>query len=54
MTGWLSDKNPCQKCSKRGDGCDGCEEYAMYVDELEEKLAEYEILDEARKVNFMR
>ena len=51
LTERLSNKNPCQRCSKRGADCDGCEEYAMYVDKLEERLAEYETAeDEGRLV----
>lgn len=46
MTERLTDKNPCKRCRRRGADCDGCEEYAMYVDELEEKLAEYETAEE--------
>ena len=46
MTERLTDKNPCKRCRRRGADCDGCEEYAMYVDELEEKLAEYEAAEE--------
>ena len=42
----LSEKNPCKGCKKRGYGCDGCEEHAIYIDRLEEKLAEYETAEE--------
>ena len=51
MTERLMDKNPCKRCRRRGADCDGCEEYVMYVDELEEKLGEYETAeDEGRLV----
>lgn len=46
MTERLMDKNPCKRCRRRGADCDGCEEYVMYVDELEEKLGEYESAEE--------
>lgn len=46
VTGRLSDKNPCRGCKMRGYGCDGCEEHALYIDSLEEKLTEYETAEE--------
>ena len=50
MTERLSNKNPCRRCRRRGGDCDGCIEYAMYVDELEEKLAKYETAEEESRL----
>ena len=46
MIGRLSDKSPCRGCKKPAYYCDRCEKYSLYVDNLEEKLAEYETADE--------
>ena len=46
MIGRLSDKSPCRGCKKPAYYCDRCEKYSLYVDNLEEKLAEYETAEE--------